>query len=52
MKLDQDLQKDLAEFNMITEKKSSKTFGSAAEFFNQLHFEDQELYTKDDIMCT
>ncbi|HHW37261.1 MAG TPA: hypothetical protein GXX18_08515 [Bacillales bacterium] len=48
-KLDQDLKKDLAEINMITEKKSSQTFGSAAEFFNQLRFEDQELYTKDEI---
>ena len=55
-KLDQDLQKDQADFNMITEKKSSKEFGSAVEFFDQLRFEDQELYTEDDmrfsIMCT
>ncbi|MGM9922921.1 MAG: hypothetical protein ACI35R_01575 [Bacillus sp. (in: firmicutes)] len=48
-KLDQDLQKELADFNMITEKKSSQTFGSAVEFFNQLRFEDQELYTKDEV---
>lgn len=49
LKLDQDLQKDLADFNMITDKKSSKTFGSAVEFFDQLRFEDQELYTEDEI---
>jgi len=47
-KLDQDLKSDLIDFNMITEKKSSQTFSSAHDFFEQLRFEDQELYTEEE----
>ncbi|PWA09756.1 hypothetical protein DCC39_12390 [Pueribacillus theae] len=48
-KLEEDLKAELADLNAITEKIDSRTFESAFDFFNQLKFEDQERYSKNEL---
>ncbi|AZB41417.1 hypothetical protein CEF21_03370 [Bacillus sp. FJAT-42376] len=48
-KLRQDLQKPLADLNEITEKKTSQTFHSATEFFNQFRVGETEVYTENEM---
>jgi hypothetical protein len=48
-KLEGDLKKDLSAFNEITEKETSKTYANPTEFFDQLRYEQEVLFTKKDL---
>ncbi|MCJ8008731.1 hypothetical protein ACFFF5_08955 [Lederbergia wuyishanensis] len=49
LKLEDDLQPGLSHLNSVTQKKSGQTFEHASDFFAQLNYENQELFTSKEL---
>ncbi|MBS4201654.1 hypothetical protein KHA93_18795 [Bacillus sp. FJAT-49732] len=49
LKLEDDLQPGLSHLNSVTQKKSGQTFEHASDFFAQLSYENQDLFTSKEL---
>ncbi|MBY0122898.1 hypothetical protein [Bacillus sp. S/N-304-OC-R1] len=47
--LERDIQLELSRLNVVTQKRSGQTFESAADFFQQLRYEKQNVYSKTEL---